>query len=328
MLKRIASGLVAIVLAMPAVAAAPADRSRHFDGRRGRPHLNSSSVLVLNGLTGEPVYQKNPTKRVPIASITKLMTAMVILDSGVSLEEPVTITDAEIDRLKNTSSRLAIGTTLSRRELLLLALMSSENRAAAALARSYPGGTQAFVARMNRKARSLGMSDTIYYDPTGLDVRNTSTANDLARMVRAAYGYPLIRAFSTTHEHSITAANNRVLQYKNSNALVRSGEWEINLQKTGYIQEAGRCLVMHATVGTQAFDHRTPGRGRPQRACQQCQGHSHLAGGPPLSWLAGRLPHRQANPMPKVGRSRRASANLYIYTSGAADGQWAGKAMR
>lgn len=288
MLKRIASGLVAIVLAMPAVAAAPAgiEVATSMAGE-AVPHLNSSSVLVLNGLTGEPLYQKNPTKRVPIASITKLMTAMVILDSGVSLEEPVTITDAEIDRLKNTSSRLAIGTTLSRRELLLLALMSSENRAAAALARSYPGGTQAFVARMNRKARSLGMSDTIYYDPTGLDVRNTSTANDLARMVRAAYGYPLIRAFSTTHEHSITAANNRVLQYKNSNALVRSGEWEINLQKTGYIQEAGRCLVMHATVGTQPLIIVLLAAGGPSARVNDAKAIRTWLEGHPSSWLAG-----------------------------------------
>ncbi|TCW33895.1 serine hydrolase [Gulbenkiania mobilis] len=288
MLKRIASGLVAIVLAMPAVAAAPAgiEVATSMAGE-AVPHLNSSSVLVLNGLTGEPVYQKNPTKRVPIASITKLMTAMVILDSGVSLEEPVTITDAEIDRLKNTSSRLAIGTTLSRRELLLLALMSSENRAAAALARSYPGGTQAFVARMNRKARSLGMSDTIYYDPTGLDVRNTSTANDLARMVRAAYGYPLIRAFSTTHEHSITAANNRVLQYKNSNALVRSGEWEINLQKTGYIQEAGRCLVMHATVGTQPLIIVLLAASGPSARVNDAKAIRTWLEGHPSSWLAG-----------------------------------------
>lgn len=288
MLKRIASGLVAIVLAMPAVAAAPAgiEVATSMAGE-AVPHLNSSSVLVLNGLTGEPVYQKNPTKRVPIASITKLMTAMVILDSGVSLEEPVTITDAEIDRLKNTSSRLAIGTTLSRRELLLLALMSSENRAAAALARSYPGGTQAFVARMNRKARSLGMSDTIYYDPTGLDVRNTSTANDLARMVRAAYGYPLIRAFSTTREHSITAANNRVLQYKNSNALVRSGEWEINLQKTGYIQEAGRCLVMHATVGTQPLIIVLLAAGGPSARVNDAKAIRTWLEGHPSSWLAG-----------------------------------------
>ncbi|WP_230369035.1 D-alanyl-D-alanine carboxypeptidase family protein [Paludibacterium denitrificans] len=215
------------------------------------PRLNSQSVLVLNGNTGEALYEKNIHQRMPIASISKLMTAMVLLDSELPMEQSVTISDAEIDRLKKTHSRLMVGTTLSRKELLLLALMSSENRAAAALARSYPGGTAAFVNRMNRKARSLGMHDTIFYDPTGLDMRNTSTAADLARMVKAAHNYPLIRAFTTTQEHQIVAANNRLLQYRNSNALVRGGDWDISVQKTGYIQEAGRCMVMQATVGSQ-----------------------------------------------------------------------------
>ncbi|MDN0074192.1 serine hydrolase [Crenobacter sp. SG2303] len=214
------------------------------------PRLSSSSVLVLNGQNGEPLYQKNINQRMPIASISKLMTAMVILDSGVSLDEPITVTDAEIDRLKNTHSRLAIGTTMTRRELLLLALMSSENRAAHALARSYPAGLQAFIAKMNQKAASLGMRDTVFYDPTGLDVRNTSTAADLAQMVKAAYQYPLIRQDTTTVEHEATIVHGRQLHYKNSNALVRQGEWDIALQKTGYIQEAGRCMVMYANVGT------------------------------------------------------------------------------
>jgi D-alanyl-D-alanine endopeptidase (penicillin-binding protein 7) len=216
------------------------------------PPLSSHAALILNAQTGEPLYEKNINQRMPIASITKLMTAMVLLDTGVPLEESVTISDAEVDRLKNTHSRLMVGSTLTRHELLLIALMSSENRAAAALARSIPGGTAAFVAKMNEKARSLGMRSTVFYDPTGLDVRNTSTASDLSRMVRAAYqGYPLIRQFTTTTEHEIVAANNRVLHYKNSNQLVREGQWEIGLSKTGYIQEAGRCLVMQVTVDTQ-----------------------------------------------------------------------------
>lgn len=215
------------------------------------PLLSSHAALILNSQTGETLYQKNINERVPIASITKLMTAMVVLDSGIDLNQEVTISDSEVDRLKGTHSRLTVGSTLTRQELLLIALMSSENRAAAALARSYPGGTAAFVARMNRKAQSLGMRDTIYYDPTGLDMRNSSTANDLARQVKAAYqSYPLIRQFTTTQQHAIQASN-RVLQYKNSNQLVREGEWEIGLSKTGYIQEAGRCLVMQATVGAQ-----------------------------------------------------------------------------
>lgn len=216
------------------------------------PRLSAQSVLVLNGNTGETLYEKRITQRQPIASISKLMTAMVLLDSGVALDAPVTVSDAEIDRVKHTRSRLAVGTTLTRKEMLLLALMSSENRAAATLARTaLPGGTRAFVARMNQKARSLGMTDSVFYDPTGLDMRNTSTARDLARMVKAAENYPLIREFTTTPQHQISAASNRMLQYRNSNALVREGNWDISLQKTGYIQEAGHCMVMQATVGTQ-----------------------------------------------------------------------------
>ncbi|MDH0342688.1 D-alanyl-D-alanine carboxypeptidase family protein [Chromobacterium haemolyticum] len=253
MIKKIASLLASAALAMPVLAGSPSSvmvASQMAD--LSVPRLNSHSVLVLNGITGEPLYQKNIHQRMPIASITKLMTAMVLLDSGASLDQEVTVSDAEIDRVKNTSSRLAVGTTLSRKEMLLLALMSSENRAAATLARTaLPGGTATFVERMNRKARSLGMSETIFYDATGLDMRNTSTAADLARMVRAAHSYPLIRAFTTTEKHQIQSVSRRVLQYKNSNALVREGDWEISLQKTGYIQEAGRCMVLQATVGSQ-----------------------------------------------------------------------------
>lgn len=215
------------------------------------PMLDSHAALIINSQTGETLYQKNIHQRVPIASITKLMTAMVALDSGMDLYQPVTISDAEVDRIKGTGSRLAVGSTLTRQELLLIALMSSENRAAAALARSYPGGTAAFVARMNRKALALGMRDSAFYDPTGLDVRNSATASDLARMVKAAYqAYPLIRQYSTMQQHSV-ASIDRVLHYKNSNQLVREGEWDIGLSKTGYIREAGRCLVMQATVGAQ-----------------------------------------------------------------------------
>lgn len=218
---------------------------------RSIPRLSSNAVLIVNGNTGEALYTKNPSARMPIASITKLMTAMVALDANPAMDELLTISEAEIDKLKNTSSRLSVGSTLPRRDMLLLALMSSENRAAHVLSRYYPGGTQAFVARMNAKARQLGMTHTVFYDPTGLDMRNTSTAEDLARMVRAAYTYPIIRQDTTTAEHLVALANGRSLHYKNSNALVREGEWDIGLSKTGYIQEAGRCLVMQATVGTQ-----------------------------------------------------------------------------
>ncbi|MGC0155322.1 serine hydrolase [Chromobacterium vaccinii] len=253
MIKKIASLLVSAALAMPVLAASPKGVmvASEMSGYTA-PRLNSHSVLVLNGVTGETLYEKNSHQRMPIASISKLMTAMVLLDSGVSLDQLVTVSDAEIDRLKHTTSRLAVGTTLSRQEMLLLALMSSENRAAATLARTtYPGGTSAFVERMNMKARSLGMVETVFHDPTGLDVRNTSTAADLARMVRAAQQYPLIREFTTTERHQILSVRNRVLQYKNSNALVREGDWDIAVQKTGYIQEAGRCMVLQAVVGSQ-----------------------------------------------------------------------------
>lgn len=215
------------------------------------PHLSSHAVAVVDAETGQLVYEKNANQIQPFASITKLMTAMVVLDANLSLDAPITITDDEIDRLKNTSSRLAVGSMLTRREMLLLALMSSENRAAASLARTYPGGKAAFIAQMNRKARSLGMHNTVFHDATGLDMRNTGTAMDLVRMVKAASTYPLIRQFTTTAEYYAHPTATRVLHYKNSNALVREGAWDIGLSKTGYIEEAGRCLVMQAAVGSQ-----------------------------------------------------------------------------
>ncbi|QEL55884.1 serine hydrolase [Chromobacterium paludis] len=253
MIKKIASLLISAALSVPVMAAPPQGVmvASEMSGY-GAPRLNSRSVLVINGNTGETLYEKNTHQRMPIASISKLMTAMVLLDSGAPLDERVTVSDAEIDRVKHTTSRLAVGTTLSRKEMLLLALMSSENRAAATLARTtFPGGTAAFVEKMNRKARSLGMTETVFHDPTGLDVRNTSTAADLAKMVQAADDYPLIREFTTTEQHQIVSVRKRVLQYRNSNALVREGDWDIAVQKTGYIQEAGRCMVLQAVVGSQ-----------------------------------------------------------------------------
>lgn len=248
MLKRIASGLVAIVLAMPAVAAAPAgiEVATSMAGE-AVPHLNSSSVLVLNGLTGEPVYQKNPTKRVPIASITKLMTAMVVLDGMPDLKAPVTISEEDVDYLKGSTSRLRVGATMTRETALLLALMSSENRASHALARHYPGGIPAFLAAMNVKAQALGMRDTRFEDPTGLNSHNVSTANDLAKMVAAAHRYPLIRELSTTPE-AIVEINGRDMGFRNTNPLVKNVAWDVGLSKTGYISEAGKCLVMQARV--------------------------------------------------------------------------------
>ena len=213
--------------------------------------LSSQSALVVNNKTGQILYQKNADRIMPIASISKLMSAMVVLDANLNMDETVTITTDEIDRIKGTGSRLAIGTSLTRKELLHLSLMSSENRAIHALARNYPGGLPAFMSAMNRKAQSLGMQQTRFYDPTGLDFRNVSTARDLSLMVRAAHEYPLIRQFSTSNSGSAQTSNGRVQQYRNSNALVREGTWNISLQKTGYIRESGRSMVLYANVQRQ-----------------------------------------------------------------------------
>ena len=180
------------------------------------------------------------------------MTAMVVLDSGLPLNETVYVDNADLDMLKHTSSRLRVGTGLTRHDMLRLALMSSENRAAAALGRAYPGGTAEFVAAMNRKAVELGMWNTRFVDSTGLSSENVSTAEDLVRMVRAAYEYPLIREFTTTAAHEVATAGGRSLEYRNSNRLVKNPTWEIGLSKTGYISEAGRCLVMQARIAARS----------------------------------------------------------------------------
>lgn len=249
MLRTLALAACLLAGSMVAQAAQPVNLESH--PYSSSPRLNSQAAVVVDSQTGRLVYEKNASQRQPIASITKLMTAMVVLDAGLSMDEPITITEDEVDRLKNTSSRLSVGSTLTRREMLLLALMSSENRAAASLARAYPGGKAAFIARMNQKARSIGMQQAVFHDATGLDMRNSATAMDLVRMVKAAYQYPLIRQYSTTHEYMAHPSASRVLHYKNSNPLVREGEWDIGLSKTGFIEEAGRCLVMQATMGTQ-----------------------------------------------------------------------------
>jgi len=198
---------------------------------------------------GERVlYAKNVEAVVPIASITKLMTALVVLEAGLPLAEPVTISEADVDGLKHTRSRLRVGTTLPRADLLKLALMASENRAAAALTRAYPGGTQAFVAAMNQKAIELGMWRTRFVDGTGLSSGNVSTAKDLARLVAAAHGQPLIREFTTGSGHAVELPNGKLLRYTNSNRLVKNPSWRIGLSKTGYISEAGRCLVLQASI--------------------------------------------------------------------------------
>jgi D-alanyl-D-alanine endopeptidase (penicillin-binding protein 7) len=213
--------------------------------------LASANALILDAGAGVPLYSKAANEVSPIASLTKLMTAMVALDAGQPLDELIAVDMGDIDFLKGSRSRLHMGAQLPRREMLRLALMSSENRAASSLARHYPGGTDAFVAAMNAKARALGLARTRFEDPTGLSPRNVSTANDLAVLVRAAADYPLIREYSTTPSAYVEVdPAGRVLGFNNSNRLVASSNWEILLQKTGYIREAGRCLVMFATIAS------------------------------------------------------------------------------
>ncbi len=211
--------------------------------------LRSAVALVQDASSGETLISKNQGAILPIASITKLMTAIVVLDANLNLEQRVVISDEDYDYVKGTRSRLRPGTVLTRDELLLLALMSSENRAAFSLARTYPGGTEAFVAAMNAKALALGMNDTHFVDPTGLSSANVSSARDLARLVAAAHQYPLIRQYSTRNGATVQALG-RPLDYHNTNGLVRSEQWDIGVQKTGYISEAGRCLVMRVRMAS------------------------------------------------------------------------------
>lgn len=218
----------------------------------GLLRLASSKALIVNQETGETLYAKSTDIPTPIASVTKLMTAMVMLDAHLPMDEYITISEADVDMLKGTGSRLRIGTELTRAELLQLALMASENRAASALGRSYPGGLAAFVAAMNFKAAELGMMRSHFSDPTGLNSTNVSTAEDLVKMVRAAYQYPEIRQVTTTASHEVPVHGLRnPVNFNNTNILVRNSDWVIGLSKTGYINEAGRCLVMQAEIAGQ-----------------------------------------------------------------------------
>lgn len=235
-----------------ALAASAAARAQAHDpavvAKAGVLSLKSASALVVDQSGQRVLYAKNVETVVPIASITKLMTAMVVLDAGLPLEERIAISRADSDGIKRTRSRLKVGTVLTRGDLLKLALMASENRAATALARAYPGGTRAFVAAMNHKAVEFGMWRTRFVDGSGLSSENVSTAQDLARLVGAAYRYPLIREYTTDSTHTVELANGRRMHFSNSNRLVNHAGWNIGLSKTGYISEAGRCLVLQARI--------------------------------------------------------------------------------
>ena len=209
--------------------------------------LASSVALVLDQGSSEVLFEKNANVALPIASITKLMTGVVVVEANQDMNEVLTVTNDDLDHEKFTTSRLRVGSQMTRSSMLHIALMSSENRAAAALGRNYPGGVQGFVAAMNAKARELGMNDTRYVDSSGLSSRNVASARDLAKLVAFAYHQPLLRQYSTD-PHSQVDAGGRIMQYNNTNYLVKSPDWDIGLQKTGFINEAGRCLVMQTII--------------------------------------------------------------------------------
>lgn len=209
--------------------------------------LRSNVALVIDQATGQVLFEKNSNIALPIASLTKLMTALVVVEAHQDMDEVLEVTADDVDHEKNSSSRLRVGSRLSRANMLHIALMSSENRAASALGRNYPGGLTAFVAAMNAKAKALGMFDTHYVEPTGLSSQNVASARDLAKLVVAAYQQPLIRRYSTDSKYVVNPGGH-ALQYISSNRLVLSSNWDIGLQKTGYITEAGHCLVMQARI--------------------------------------------------------------------------------
>ncbi|MGL6599743.1 D-alanyl-D-alanine endopeptidase [Aeromonas veronii] len=226
------------MLGLPAVSAAP---------NPAKLEVRSSSALVVDVKTGKTLYQKNATKVRPIASLTKLMTALVVLDAKQNLNQTITVDKNDLDRVKHTHSRIRMGTKVTRRDALHLALMSSENRMASALARHYPGGRSAFVRAMNNKARQLGMRNTHFYDSTGLSTHNVSTAQDLGKLAAAAYRQPLIRQFTQDENREMRfSAPAYSLMFNNTNPLVKNPDWDVRLSKTGFTDEAGRCLVMRA----------------------------------------------------------------------------------
>jgi D-alanyl-D-alanine endopeptidase (penicillin-binding protein 7) len=227
----------------------PAEQKRLWDRLNPRKLKLESQGALVSDRFGNELYSKNADQPRPIASITKLMTAMVILDSPLAMRRDIVITKEDRDLLRMTGSRLRPGATLTREQMVELALMSSENRAASALARTFPAGRKRFIYLMNKKALELGMHNTTFTDPTGLDAGNRSTPRDLAKLVKAAMNYPLIRSATTSHSASVTPYLKRgQIRYGNTNRLVKSEAWDILLSKTGYINEAGRCLVMQADV--------------------------------------------------------------------------------
>jgi D-alanyl-D-alanine endopeptidase (penicillin-binding protein 7) len=252
--------LVALIVAALSLNAAAADkhaRRGHTAAavevtKDGEPNVQSSGVLVLDANTGQTIFAKNADHTAPIASITKLMTAMVVLDAKLPLDEVLQITGDDLDMVKGTRSRLPVGSHFRRDDLMRLALMASDNRAASVLGRNYPGGLPAFVEAMNAKAKLLGLQQTHYVDSSGLSPGNVSSAQDLGRLVSEASKYDLIREYTTTGAVNVQLPDSkRKLTFVNTNALVRASDWKIGLSKTGFINEAGKCLVMQAMIANQ-----------------------------------------------------------------------------
>ena len=244
MLLSIRTLLILASLSLGLVSAAYADHALPVAHKLS---LRSAAAIIQDQETGEILYGKNAGTVAPIASITKLMTAIVVLDAGLDLNETIIISAEDMDALRGTHSRLKPGASLSRDELLRVALMASENRAAAALGRTYPGGIDAFTRAMNLKAQMLGMNGTRFDDATGLSSANVSSAEDLVKLVRAAHQYDLIRSYTTMTGHEVHVAG-RPLAYRNTNRLVANGSWNIGLSKTGFTNDAGRCLVLQAKL--------------------------------------------------------------------------------
>lgn len=243
-------GKIAFASAMVALVLGLALRANAADGKPAKtagPEVRSASALVVDGNNGEVIYERQGALVTPIASITKLMTALVVLDGRQPLDEVIQITADDRWKGKGAFSRLPVDAKLARGDLLRLALMASENRAAQVLSRAYPGGTAAFVRAMNVKARALGMTRTRFADSSGLSSDNVSTARDLAKLVIAASHDPVIREYSTLDRHEVVAGRSR-LEFRNTNLLIGKPDWQILVQKTGFTNDAGQCLVMEAVI--------------------------------------------------------------------------------
>jgi len=286
------------------------------------PAVKSSAALVLDQQSGEILYGKNSQAVLPIASITKLMTAVVVLDAKLDPAEEISVTDEDVDWLRGSHSRLRVGVTLTRDDMLRLALMASENRAASALSRAYPGGREAFVRAMNEKARELGMRGTRYADPTGLSSTNVSTAEDLATLVRAAHQYYQIREYSTAMGHDVVAGG-RPLSFHNTNSLVRAQGWDIGVSKTGFINEAGRCLVMQARLAGRAVvivlldswgkQTRTADAARIRRWLEAAAGIAPPAAKPSVRKSRSQLTHRNSRPRAQVSQQTAKSRAQFTH---------------